>query len=68
MTPGPIPNWGTSFFKNLWPVFIASEWSITETGEDVQVSYGGCINPFHKTYDGRQDEKLDIRMFKTIQQ
>jgi len=39
-------------------VFIANEWSITETGGEVQVSWGVF------TSDGRQEEELDTRMGK----
>jgi len=38
-------------------VFIASEWSICETGGEVQL---GVVF----TSDGRQDEELDTRMSK----
>jgi len=48
-------NWGTSSFS----VFIASEWSITETGGEVQVYLGIVF-----TSDGRQDEELDTSMGK----
>jgi len=40
-------------------VFIENEWSITETGGEVQVSWGSIF-----TSDGRQYEELDIRMGK----
>jgi len=39
-------------------VFIASEYGITETGGEAQVSWTSI------TSDGRQDEELDTRMSK----
>ena len=33
-------DWGTSSFKKPWSVLVASEWSNTEVGKEVQVSLG----------------------------
>ena len=53
-------NWGTSAFKKPWSVRVASKWSDTETGREVQY-FGVAV-----TSDGRQNEELDTRIGKVI--
>ena len=51
-------NWGTWSFKKPWSVRVTSEWSDTEAGREVQVSWVAFKS------DGRQDEELDTRIGK----
>jgi len=50
-------NCGSLSFEKPWSVFIASEWSITETGVEKFMYLGKVF-----TSDWRQDEELDTRI------